>query len=282
MIERESPSLTLVYLPHLDYNLQRLGPSDPRCRQDIREIDAEAGKVIAAARNQGAEIVILSEYAITDCDQPDSTSTGFSARARLPDRPRREMTGWETLDFGRRGRFAALPNTRSLMFMCGVPKTCSRSPLLRVEGVERVLDREAQAGLVSITNARASWSSSAAGGPGSYYFWLDDALAPDYARTVDIHRKPGYDPVELLVDPQFAEVSKAEVREPSRPQAAGLPLLHGRHRSRCQHRQGSHGRLPDPGREESDAPVFVCSSKAIETDDWPLTAVRDRLLKLQF
>jgi hypothetical protein len=35
----------------------------------------------------------------------------------------------------------------------------------------------------------------------TYYYWLDDARAPDFARTVDIHRKPGYDPVELFLDP---------------------------------------------------------------------------------
>src|SRR5690242_21199285 len=39
----------------------------------------------------------------------------------------------------------------------------------------------------------------------TYYHWLDDAAAPDYARTVDIHRKPGYDPVELFVDPQLKD-----------------------------------------------------------------------------
>jgi hypothetical protein len=34
----------------------------------------------------------------------------------------------------------------------------------------------------------------------AYYWWLDDQRAPSFARTVDIHRKPGYDPVELHVD----------------------------------------------------------------------------------
>ncbi len=36
----------------------------------------------------------------------------------------------------------------------------------------------------------------------TYYFWLDDALAPDYARMVDIHKKPGYDPVEMMTNPK--------------------------------------------------------------------------------
>ena len=37
----------------------------------------------------------------------------------------------------------------------------------------------------------------------AYPFWLDDRHAPDYARTVDIHRKPGYDPCELFFDPKL-------------------------------------------------------------------------------
>ena len=32
-----------------------------------------------------------------------------------------------------------------------------------------------------------------------YYYWLNDERAPDFARTVDIHRKPGYDPCELFM-----------------------------------------------------------------------------------
>jgi hypothetical protein len=35
----------------------------------------------------------------------------------------------------------------------------------------------------------------------AYPYWLDDRAAPDFARTVDIHRKPGYDPCELFFDP---------------------------------------------------------------------------------
>ena len=32
---------------------------------------------------------------------------------------------------------------------------------------------------------------------------LDDLQAPDYARCIDIHRKPGYDPCELFFDPKL-------------------------------------------------------------------------------
>ncbi|HAU49234.1 MAG TPA: alkaline phosphatase family protein, partial [Planctomycetaceae bacterium] len=70
VIKEHRPSLTLVYLPHLDYNLQRLGPSDPKISEDIAAVDAEAGKVIALAKQQGADVVVLSEYAITPVETP--------------------------------------------------------------------------------------------------------------------------------------------------------------------------------------------------------------------
>jgi hypothetical protein len=51
-----------------------------------------------------------------------------------------------------------------------------------------------RAGEVVLISESSSWQA--------YYWWLDDARAPEFARTVDIHRKPGYDPVELHVDPR--------------------------------------------------------------------------------
>ncbi len=74
--------------------------------------------------------------------------------------------------------------------------------LEQLPGVDRVLDREAQAA-VHLDHARAGDLVAVAEPDAwfTYYYWLDDRKAPDFARTVDIHRKPGYDPVELLLDP---------------------------------------------------------------------------------
>ena len=104
MLQTKRPSLTLVYLPHLDYNLQRLGAEDPRIREDIRLVDAEAGKVIAAARAVGAEIVALSEYAITSVRQPVHINRVLRENGFL--KVRREPLGWETLDAGASRAFA--------------------------------------------------------------------------------------------------------------------------------------------------------------------------------
>src|SRR3954447_17580963 len=67
---RRSPTLTLVYLPHLDYDLQRFGPDDPRIAASLREIDAVAGDLIADAARDGARVIVLSEYGMAAVSTP--------------------------------------------------------------------------------------------------------------------------------------------------------------------------------------------------------------------
>src|SRR5215471_12549626 len=98
VLREHRPSLTLAYLPHLDYNLQRLGPADPRIEDDIRLVDAEAGRLIEAARAIEAEVVVLSEYAITAVDRPVHINRILRQKGYLA--VRREPLGWETLDCG--------------------------------------------------------------------------------------------------------------------------------------------------------------------------------------
>jgi len=62
---KQKPTLTLVYLPHLDYNLQRLGPADPAILADVAQVDALCGQLIDAAERDGDRVIVLSEYGIT-------------------------------------------------------------------------------------------------------------------------------------------------------------------------------------------------------------------------
>jgi hypothetical protein len=115
----------------------------------------------------------------------------------------------------------------------------------------------------------------------TYYFWLDDNLAPDYARTVDIHRKPGYDPVELFIDP---DLTWPVARVAGRLLKKKLGMRYymdviGLDGSIV---KGSHGRLPTPGREADEGPVLIGSSTAIARDRVEMTEVKDLLLELQF
>ena len=63
--QKFNPTLSLVYLPHLDYNLQRLGPDIPASKRILREMDAVCGDLIAYFESHGADVILLSEYGLT-------------------------------------------------------------------------------------------------------------------------------------------------------------------------------------------------------------------------
>jgi predicted AlkP superfamily pyrophosphatase or phosphodiesterase len=278
---RYQPGLTLIYLPHLDYNLQRLGPNDPAIAEDIRLVDAEAGRVIDAAQSRGADVVVLSEYGITEVHRPVHLNRILREEGYLA--ARKEIGGWETLDYGASRAFAVADHQLAHVYVRrpeDVPAVAER--LRRVDGVEHVLDRKAQAefginhersGELVVVSDRESWFT--------YYFWHDDALAPDYARTVDIHRKPGYDPVELMVDPKLA-FPKLRVARRLAQKLLGFRYYMDVIGLDAETVRGSHGRLPDEGQMKTDGPVFISSSKSIERDSIAMTDVKEMLLSLQF
>lgn len=281
VIREYNPTLTLVYLPHLDYNLQRLGPDNPRIAEDLREVDAEAGKLIDAARSRGAEVVVLSEYAITEVSRPVHINRILRAHGYLE--ARREPLSWETLDAGASRAFAVSDHQVAHIYVRHAGDVTHVAELLRTcDGIDRVLDREQQ-GEFGIDHAR-SGDLVAVAAPEcwfTYYFWLDDALAPDCARTVDIHRKPGYDPVELFLDPKL-RLPKLRIARRLAQKLLGFRYYMDVIGLDASIVKGSHGRLPRPGRENSEGPVFICSSKAIERDEIPMCTVKELLLKLQF
>ena len=281
ILDWHRPSLTLAYLPHLDYNLQRLGPDDPAITSDLAEVDAEAGRVIDVAEELGADVVVLSEYGITAVDRPVALTRVFREAGLLS--VRREPLGWESLDAGGSRAFAVADHQVAHVYVNDPDDLPRVQELLEAtEGVDRVLDRAAQSevGL----DHRRSGELVAVADPGAwftYYFWLDDNLAPDYARTVDIHRKPGNDPVELFIDP---ELTWPAARVAGRLLKKKLGMRYymdviGLDGSIV---KGSHGRLPTPGREAAEGPVLIGSSTAIARDRVEMTEVKDLLLELQF
>jgi len=203
VMETRDPTLTLTYLPHLDYNLQRLGPdlSHPELQRDLRDVDALCGELIDAAEREGRRVIVVSEYGITPVH--DAVHINRALREAGLVSVRWEEHGREQLDAGASRAFAVADHQVAHVYVrdpAEIPKV--RSLLEGLEGVEAVwgdrekreqgLDHPNSGDLVAIADPDR-WFS--------YYYWLDDDRAPDYARTVDIHRKPGYDPVELFFDP---------------------------------------------------------------------------------
>src|SRR5262249_30111256 len=88
----------------------------------------------------------------------------------------------------------------------------------------------------------------------SYYFWLDDAKAPDYARTVDTHRKPGYDPAELFIDPKLM-FPALKVGKKLAQKALGFRMLLDVIPLDASLVKGSHGRLTD----DAEGPILMSS-----------------------
>ena len=196
---------------------------------------------------------------------------------------RKELPGWETLDCGASRAFAVADHQLAHVYVAQESDLRPVAELLRkTPGVEMVLDRAAQlefgidharSGDLVVVAERRSWFT--------YYFWLDDALAPDYARTVDIHRKPGYDPVELFVDPKL-RFPKVRVARRLARKMLGFRYYMDVIGLDASIVRGSHGRLPEPGRELSDGPVFICSNRAYARDSLAMTDVKQLLLDLQF
>jgi predicted AlkP superfamily pyrophosphatase or phosphodiesterase len=199
---RFNPTLSLVYLPHLDYVLQREGPSSANVAGHLRELDGECGKLIDHFRGRGALVIILSEYGIAPVGRPVHLNRVLRQAGLLAVR---EEMGRELLDAGASAAFAVADHQVAHVYVNDSQRVAGVKKLLEsTAGVARVLDEAAKremhldhprsGELVCLADANA-WFT--------YYYWLDDRRAPDFARTVDIHRKPGYDPAELLLDPKL-------------------------------------------------------------------------------
>lgn len=249
------PTLTLVYLPHLDYNLQRFGLDFSKIGKDLREIDTVVGQLLDHYAQQDCEIIILSEYGITDVDRPIHVNRELRRAGFLDIRVER---GLELLDAGASRAFAVADHQLAHVYVKDeADKEAVANILKDIPGVEKILsgeDRKAagldheRAGDFVLVADNHSWFT--------YYFWLDDARAPDYARMVDIHKKPGYDPVELFTDPDDPLVMP-KVAWKLLKKKLGFRTVLDIIPLKAELVKGSHGRVPD---DPLDYPIFISSS----------------------
>jgi predicted AlkP superfamily pyrophosphatase or phosphodiesterase len=248
------PTLTLVYLPHLDYNLQRLGPDHPDIARDLAEVDAEAGRLIDAAEADGTRVIVLSEYGITPVTTPVHINRHLRAAGLLGLRVELDR---EYLDPPQSRAFAVADHQIAHVYVADPADRPRVKALIEgIDGVEAVLD-EAGKARVGLDHPRSGElvALSRADAWFTYYYWEDDARAPDYARTVEIHRKPGFDPVELFVDPAFRS-PKAAVGWRLAKRKLGFRTLLDVIPLDAALVRGSHGRPTDDPR---DGPVFITS-----------------------
>jgi predicted AlkP superfamily pyrophosphatase or phosphodiesterase len=279
VLDDKKPTLTLVYLPHLDYNLQRLGPKHERIATDVREVDEVAGELIEHATRAGARVIVLSEYAITEVSEPVHVNRALREAGLL--KVRLEL-GEEKLDAGGSDAFAVADHQIAHIYVRNPQRIDEvRTLVASLPGVEQVLgadEKRAQgldhprAGELVAISQSDRWFS--------YYFWLDDGKAPDYARTVDIHRKPGYDPAELFIDPKLI-LPAVKVAKKLAQKALGFRMLLDVIPLDASLVKGSHGRLTD----DASGPILISSEPSFlpsEKETIVATQVKELVLQHLF
>ena len=276
--ERHRPTLSLVYLPHLDYGLQRRGPDPDANAADLREVDAVCGTLIDHFQKRSSRVVILSEYGIVPVSRPVHLNRALRERGLLAIR---EEEGRELLDAGASAAFAVADHQVAHVYVNDRRRLEEvRAVVAAVPGVDLVLDARGKrehhldhgrAGeLVAVADAD-SWFT--------YYYWLDEARAPDFARTVDIHRKPGYDPAELFLDPA-ARAVKAKVGWTLLKRKAGFRTLMDVIGLDATVVRGSHGRA---AASADVGPVLMTDTPGmVDGDTVEATGVYDVILRHLF
>lgn len=237
-LDNERPNFLFVYIPHVDYSAQRFGKGAVQVRDDLKKADEIVGRLVQKTTDLGiqdeTQFVIISEYAFNDVKGAVPLNLVLRDAGLLSIRTIQEK---EYLDLEYSKAFAMVDHQVAHLYIKKGNETETRKALENIDGVERILDstdkkelaidHERSGELIAIS-ARDRWFS--------YYWWHDENRAPDFAGKVDIHRKPGYDPVELFIDQKTKSI----------PLDASLV-------------KGSHGRPPDLQTEEGFA--FYGSSK---------------------
>lgn len=253
--EKFEPTLSLVYLPHLDYCLQKFGQQIDKVSNDLLEIDAVVKDLVEFYEARSVNVVMLSEYGITDVDHSVALNRVLRKDGWIQIR---EERGLELLDAEASKAFAVADHQVAHVYVKDQGDIPHIHHLLeKTEGVARVLgltekkseglNHERSGDLVVIAKPE-SWFT--------YYYWLDDQKAPDFSRTVDIHRKPGYDPVEMFADPNLSWLT-ARVGWKLLKKKMGFRVLMDIIPLDASLIRGSHGIVPE------------------DVDDWPLIAANN-------
>jgi len=277
VFDEHRPDLTLVYVPHLDYETQRSGPDSPATVRAARALDAALRPFLEHLSRAGATVVALSEYGITPAARPVDVNRVLREAGLLEVYT---QDGMEYLDPWTSRAFAVCDHQIAHIYVRDPADVAGTAGLVAgLDGVADVLDGAGKAAQ-GLDHARSGELVAVAEPDAwfTYYYWLDEARAPDFARQVEIHRKPGYDPAELIYDPAVPALRLRAVGQIARKKA-GL-----RYRVRTvpldpSGVRGTHGRLPET---EADAPVLLCSAPPPGTvpDEIPATDVKDLLLRL--
>lgn len=273
VVQSERPDLTLVYLPHLDYDPQRFGPSGSDMKRLVKELDDACEPILAAARQTGTQVWMVSEYGHCDVNLPIYPNRLLREKGFL--QVRNGPFG-EQLDTFASRAFAVCDHQVAHVYVndpADIPAI--RELLGEVPGVGRVLVGDersefhlnhSRSGEIVLLSKPNAWFA--------YPFWLDDRLAPDYARAVAIHHKPGYDPCELFVDPKLMFPMLRVIRKVMQKKL-GFRMIMDVIPLDASLVEGSHGL---PANDPADGPILIGSGQKPTTEALAMTEVRDLIL----
>ncbi|WP_327107272.1 alkaline phosphatase family protein [Nonomuraea glycinis] len=268
ILREERPGLLMVYVPHLDYDLQRYGPDGPEAIAAAKEVDAALAPLLA----EDATFVILSEYGITAATRPVDVNRALRRAGLLEVHT---QAGMEYLDPWASRAFAVADHQIAHVYVRDPADVDRARDVVReLPGVDEVLDGGGKA-RYGLDHERAGELVAVAEPDAwfTYYYWLTDDRAPDFARLVDIHRKPGYDPAELFMDPADPLV-KVRAGLALARKTLGFRYLMNVVPLNPAPVRGSHGRLPD---DPADGPVLL---GPFDGDAYAATEVKDLLVGL--
>lgn len=242
------PTLNLLYLPHLDYNLQRFGPEDPRIATDLARLDTIVGDLIDFFESREVRVILLSEYSLVPVGMPVHLNREFRRQGWITVK---QELGLERLDCGACRAFAVADHQVAHIYLRDPTVEAKvRNLLEHLDGVGAILGAEEKraagldherAGDLVVEAVPDAWFT--------YYYWFEDRHAPDFARCVDIHRKPGFDPVELFLDPDL-RWPRLKVAWRLMQRRLGMRMLMDVIPLRAELVRGSHGRREtDPSRQ---------------------------------
>lgn len=279
--KQNRPNLQLVYLPHLDYCLQKYGPESTQAVSEIKAIDRVIGNIIDSLSPFGVDFMLVSEYGIQPVESPIAVNQILRKQGYIEVRRTGEM---ENLDCGASAAFAVADHQIAHVYIKDSADVDTLKALFKADSrIEQVLDKDEQAELklahprsgdLLLVAAPSSWFT--------YYYWLDEKHAPEYARTVDIHRKPGYDPCEMFIDPDFKFPLLSVARRLIKKKL-GFRYLMDVIPIRPELIKGSHGR---PADNPDKGPLVIANESLLRTvpgkiseDHYHMTQVYDLILE---
>ena len=209
VLRQDRPDLLLVYIPHLDYSSQKFGIGTDVERKDLQEVDRLVGNLIQTVQDLSLQeetaILLLSEYSLGNVTGAVCLNRELRRAGMLSVRT---IQGKEYIDFEMSRAFAMVDHQISHIYVKPEEIDRVRGLLQGLEGVDQVWGREEQK--AHRIHHERSGELIAVARPDrwfAYYWWEEAEKAPDFTRTVDIHRKPGYDPMDLFFDPKTKSIS---------------------------------------------------------------------------